>query len=246
MPDDRLSTLFTSDALAAFHDLARLIYEGTDSDEVYQAVCVAATLMVNGCDHASVLMRDPRGTYVTVAASDHVAADIDALERAIGDGPCLDAIDTETAQIDPDLTTHSQWPSLAACVLAATPVRGAMGFRMLVDGHKVGALNLFSDTPGAFDATSAAQAIVLASFASVAASAAALGEDVAGLRHAVQSNREIGKAVGMLMVLFDIGDTEAFDRLRRISQDMNIKLADVAARIVANREHFRPNRTSPL
>ena len=58
------------------------------------------------------------------------------------------------------------------------------------------------------------------------------------------SNREIGKAVGMLMVLFDISDTEALDRLRRVSQDMNIKLADVAARIVTHRGHFRPNNPS--
>jgi AmiR/NasT family two-component response regulator len=45
----------------------------------------------------------------------------------------------------------------------------------------------------------------------------------------------------MLMVLFGISDTEAFDRLRQTSQDMNIKLADVAARIVAHPEHFRPD-----
>ena len=237
--DVPLTSLFTPDALAAFDKLSRLIYDGTHTDDVYSAVCVAATLMVNGCDHASVLMRGPGDTYLTVAASDQVAADIDALERAVGDGPCVDAIDTERAQIDTDLTTHSQWPSLAACVLAATPVRGAMGFRILVDGRKVGALNLFSDTRGAFDITSAAQATVLASFASVAATAVALGQDVAGLRHAVQSNREIGKAVGMLMVLFDITDVEAIDRLRRISQEMNIKLTDVAARIVTHREHFR-------
>lgn len=246
MGDDALSALFTTDALAAFHELARLIYEGTHTDEVYRAVCVAATLMVTGCDHASVLMRSNDGSYVTAAASDEIAADVDILERAVGDGPCVDAIENEAAQIDPDLASHSQWPSLAAFMLASTPVRGAMGFRILVDGHKVGALNLFSDTPGAFDTNSAAQGIVLASFSAVTANAAALGQDVAGLRHALQSNREIGKAIGMLMVLFDISDTEAFDRLRRTSQNMNIKLADVAARIVSHRDHFRPNPRSPL
>ncbi|MCX8561182.1 GAF and ANTAR domain-containing protein [Mycolicibacterium mucogenicum] len=241
MADDPLRANFTPDALATFHELAQLIYEGTSIDEVYRAVCVAATLMVTGCDHASVLMRGRDGKYATVAASDHVAADVDTLECAVGDGPCLDAIETEAVQIDADLASRSQWPSLAACVLASTPVRGAMGFRMLVDGHKVGALNLFSDTRGAFDTNSAAQGVVLASFASVAVSAAAGGQEVAGLRRALQSNREIGKAIGMLMVLFDITDAEAFDRLRQTSQDMNIKLADVAARIVAHPRYFRPD-----
>jgi hypothetical protein len=239
--DDALSALFTSDALAAFRELARVMYEGTHTEEVYRAVCVAATLMVTGCDHASLLMRGKDGNYVTAAASDVIAADVDTLELAVGDGPCLDAIENEAVQIDPDLASRSQWPSLAACVLASTPVRGAMGFRMLVEGRKVGALNLFSDTPGVFDRNSAAQGIVLASFSAVATSAAALGEDVAGLRRALESNREIGKAIGMLMVLLDISDAEAFDRLRRTSQDMNIKLADVAARIVSHREKFRPD-----
>lgn len=240
-----MNALFTADALAAFGELARVMYEGTDTDEVYRAVCVAATRMVAGCDHASILMRGKDGNYVTAAASDQIAADIDTLERAVGDGPCLDAIENDAVQIDQDLASHSQWPKLAVCVLASTPVRGAMGFRMLVDGHKVGALNLFSDTPCAFDTNSAAQAIVLASFAAVATNAAALGQDVAGLRRAVQSNREIGKAIGMLMVLFDISDTEAFERLRRTSQDMNIKLADVAAHIVSHREQFRLDPRNP-
>jgi hypothetical protein len=223
-----------ADPTTVFAALAEIIYQGSDVAEMYAAICVAATLTVPGCDHASLLVRQ-NDRYVTVGASDQLAQRIDDLERRSGDGPCIDAIEEETPQIEPDLTTPSQWPKLAAGLLAETPVRGAMGFRILVDKRKGAALNLFSDTPNLFDAESAGRAAVLASFASVAINAIAKGEDAASLRRGLLSNREIGKAVGMLMLLNDFTEQEAFDLLRRHSQSLNIKLADVARQIIDRR-----------
>jgi transcriptional regulator with GAF, ATPase, and Fis domain len=223
-----------ADPSTVFAALAEIIYQGSDPSEVYAAICVAATLVVKGCDHASLLVRR-EGRYVTVGASDRIAQRIDDMERAAGDGPCVDAIEEETPQIESDLTTPSQWPKLAARLVAETSVRGAMGFRILVDKRKTGALNLFSDKAGVFDTEAAGQAVVLASFASVAINAVAQGEDVATLRRGLLSNREIGKAVGMLMMLQGLDEHAAFDVLRRYSQDLNIKLADVARTVIEHR-----------
>jgi transcriptional regulator with GAF, ATPase, and Fis domain len=223
-----------ADPATVFAALAEIIYQGSDSSEVYAAICVAATLIVKGCDHASLLV-DRHGRYVTVGASDRIAHRIDDLERLAGDGPCVDAIEEETPQIETDLTTPNQWPKLAARLVAETPVRGAMGFRILVDRHKTGALNLFSDTANVFDTEAAGQAVVLASFASVAINAVTQGEDVATMRRGLLSNREIGKAVGMLMLLHGVSEDDAFDMLRRYSQDLNIKIADVARTVIEHR-----------
>jgi hypothetical protein len=226
-----------ADPGTVFAALAEIIYQGSDVAEIYAAICVAATLTVPGCDHASLLVRQ-NDSYVTVGASDRLAQRIDDLERRAGDGPCVDAIEEETPQIEPDLTTPSQWPKFAAGLLAETPVRGAMGFRILVDKRKGAALNLFSDTPNLFDAESAGRAAMLTAFASVAINAIAQGEDAASLRRGLLSNREIGKAVGMLMMLHDLNEHEAFDVLRRHSQSLNIKLADVARHIIERRGQF--------
>ncbi|MGB6513626.1 MAG: GAF and ANTAR domain-containing protein [Mycobacterium sp.] len=223
-----------ADPSTVFGALAEIIYQGSESSEVYAAICVAATLVVTGCDHASLLVRRD-GRYITVGASDRIAQRIDDMERIVGDGPCVDAIEEETPQIETDLTTPNQWHQLAARLVAETPVRGAMGFRILVDRRKTGALNLFSDKPNVFDTEAAGQAVVLASFASVAINAIAAGEDVSTLRRGLLSNREIGKAVGMLMMLNGVDEHEAFDVLRRYSQDLNIKLADVARAVIENR-----------
>ncbi|BCQ09848.1 hypothetical protein JMUB5695_03298 [Mycobacterium heckeshornense] len=227
-----------------FAALAEIIYQGSDPSDVYAAICVAATLIVPGCDHASLLLRR-NGGYVTVGASDRIAQQIDDLELSVGDGPCLDAIEEETPQIEPDLTTPSQWPELAARLVAETPVRGAMGFRILVDRRKTGALNLFSDTANRFNTESAGRAIVLAAFASVAINAIAQGEDAATLRRGLLSNREIGKAIGMLMLLHKFSEREAFDLLRRYSQDLNIKLADVARAVIENRGQLPSRKLNP-
>jgi AmiR/NasT family two-component response regulator len=105
----------------------------------------------------------------------------------------------------------------------------------LVNNRKVGALNLFSDTPDRFDTAATERAIVLAAFASVALNAATSDENVETLRRGLQSNREIGKAVGMLMLLKDVTHDEAFKMLRRVSQEMNIKVAEVARAVVKER-----------
>src|ERR1700738_803675 len=224
----------TADPGTVFAALAEIIYQGSEANEIYAAICVAATLVVTGCDHASLLVRRD-GRYVTVGASDSIAQQIDDMERTAGDAPCVDAIEEETPQIETDLTAPNQWPQLAARMVAETPVRGAMGFRILVDKRKTGALNLFSDKPNVFDTESAGEAVVLASFASVAINAVASGEDVSTLRRGLLSNREIGKAVGMLMMLNGLDEHEALYVLRRYSQDLNIKLADVARRGVEHR-----------
>jgi ANTAR domain/GAF domain len=223
-----------ADPATVFAALAEIIYQGSNATEMYAAICVAATLAIRGCDHASLLVRE-NDRYVTVGASDRLAHQIDELERRAGDGPCIDAIEEETPQIDTDLTTPSLWPKLASVLVAETPVRGAMGFRLLVDKRKGAALNLFSDTPNLFDAESAGRAAVLAAFASVAINAVAKGEDAASLRRGLLSNREIGKAVGMLMLLHGMTEDQAFDLLRRHSQALNIKLAEVARAVIENR-----------
>ena len=222
------------DPPSLFTSLADIVAQGSTSKEMYAAICVAATLMVPGCDHAS-LMISRDGSCSTAAVSDPVAHRIDKLELSLGSGPCVDAMETQTAQMESDLTVGSRWPALAARVLAETPVRGAMSVRLPLDRGKVGALNLFSDMPNALDDSSIEHAVVLGAFATVATTAAAHSEDVATLRRGLTSNRAIGKAVGMLMALNDVSDADAFDILRRTSQASNIKLAEVAADVVRGR-----------
>ena len=230
-----MPTPFPSELLTAFRSMAEIVYSGESYDSVYDAVCSTAVELVDGCDHASLMLR--RGGRVeTVAASDDVARRIDELEKELGQGPCLDAIDEDEPDqhICPDLTEGSNWPELAIKIKSETDVEGMAGFRLRQDGLRVGALNVFSDTAGSLTEHSLEQAIMLTAFASVTLAALERGEEATTLRRGLESNREIGKAVGLLMAMHDIDDDRAFEMLAKVSQEMNVKVAEVAAQVVAH------------
>ena len=230
-----MPTPFPPELLTTFRAMSEIVYSDESYEGVYEALCRSTVELVDGCDHASLMLRRS-GRTRTVAASDDIARQIDAIEYALGEGPCLDAIDeSEPDQhICSDLTSGSRWPVLAARIMEQTEVRGMAGFRIRQDGQKVGALNVFSDTPGALTDHSLEQAVMLTAFASVALAALDRGEEASTLRRGLESNREIGKAIGLLMAMNEIDDDQAFQMLSKVSQEMNIKLAQVANQVIAH------------
>lgn len=230
-----MPTPIPADMSATFNAMAQVFYSGESYDSVYEALCRSAVEFVDGCDHSSMMLRR-NGRTVIAASSNEVAQQIDELEMALGQGPCLDVLDDDEPDqhICSDLTTGSPWPELARRVLEHTQVKGMAGFRIRQHGRKVGALNIFSDTPGALTEHSLEQAAMLASFAAVALAAVDRGEEASTLRRGLESNREIGKAIGLLMAMNNIDDDRAFQMLSKVSQEMNIKLAQVATRVIAH------------
>jgi hypothetical protein len=234
-----MSTPFPPELLTTFRAMAEVVYTGESFESVYDALCHAAVELVDGCDHASLMLRQ-KGRTRTAAASDDVARRIDELEQELDEGPCLDALDDDEPDqhICADLSEGSQWPELASRISGSTSVRGMAGFRIRQDGQKVGALNVFSDTPGALSGHSLDQAIMLTAFASVAMAALERGEEATTLRRGLESNREIGKAIGLLMAVHGIDDDRAFQMLAKVSQEMNVKVAEVASQVIQH--HRKP------
>jgi hypothetical protein len=111
-----------------------------------------------------------------------------------------------------------------------------------------GALNIYSRRPGALAPDAHEPALLLATHASLAltSTAAVTRADLvtAQLHQAIESRDVIGQAKGILMARRGISADEAFAELRRASQNLNIKLADLA-RIVAAR-HAELDLADPL
>lgn len=229
------------------NQLNTLVHQEPPAEQIYQAIVDAAKAFIPSCDHASLLIA--RGdTFWTAASTDEVAARIDALEVELRQGPCFDAIVDEPFQFDADLADGSPWPELTAQVLAETPVRGSIGYRLLVDEQKVGALNLHCDTAGRLTDQDAESGTILATFASSAVMTIAAREEAMGLSRALANSREIGKAIGLVMASHKITDQEAFELLRKTSQDMNVKVADLAAEVVRGQsvQFARTAKSSPV
>jgi hypothetical protein len=103
-----------------------------------------------------------------------------------------------------------------------------------------GALNCYSEYPEAFGAPDRGKALVLAILAGLAlvgSGGHAVAETEAGKVEAALANRAvIGQAHGILIERERTTPDRALDTLRRSSQHINIKLRDVAQRLVDTAE----------
>jgi hypothetical protein len=231
---DPMQTPIPREASEAFASLAKLVYAGTGTDEVLREICLTAVALIPGADHACISTLDANQQLRTQAASDDIARQMDRLESEAQEGPCLDSIKQDSVQHDPDITDGTKWKRLAELTLTRTPVRGMLGYQLMAGLGNRAAFNVFSDTPGALTRESVDVGSVLAAFASVALAAAERHATAENLRRGLESNREIGKAIGLLMAAHKVSDEEAFQILRSASSRTNTKLATLAVKINAS------------
>ncbi|MDV6271657.1 GAF and ANTAR domain-containing protein [Rhodococcus globerulus] len=166
--------------------------------------------------------------FESAAATGTVPTRFDVLQLAQGEGPCFDAVWFHQTVRIVDVVSDPRWPALMAEVREQTPIRSVLSIQLFTDGQELGALNLFSDRAGGFDAETEEQAINLATHAAIALSSARRGEQ---FRSALASRGLIGQAVGMLMERFDIDAIAAFQMLRTLSQEMNLSVLELARKV---------------
>ncbi|MEV5911225.1 antitermination regulator [Streptomyces sp. WAC 01325] len=198
-----------------------------------ERITASTTELVEGCDAAGILVLHDN-TVESLAPTHQMVTDSDQLQQRLGEGPCFDA--ARTAQGErvfriADLTGLQQrWPAYAPQA-HALGVGSMMGFLLFTEDEDLGALNLYSHKPGAFTEASEVAGWLLASHAAVAFSSA---RTHAQMEQAVATRHLIGQAMGILMGSHHLTEEQAFDVLRRYSQENNIKLREVA-RLICER-----------
>ena len=103
----------------------------------------------------------------------------------------------------------------------------------------MGALNLYSTAPDAFDDSDVALASVFAAHASVAMASVRRQER---LEKKAESRDVIGRAKGILIARSGVSDDEAFAMLKAASQRMNVKLRDIAQTVTDQKPMPSPQR----
>ncbi len=221
----------SQDRAAFFAELSEELHGDVSEPLTFEKVIKRAVDTIPGCDHASITLRGRRGRAETVASTDELATRADEFQYVLEEGPCLDAAFESTDFVIDDLRSEQRWPQWAAAT-AELGLRAALAIRLHSDSETLGALNLFSDTPHAYDGEARTIAMIFASHAADAMSNARL---VTGLRAAMESRHTIGIAQGVLAVRYDITYERAFQVLHRLSNDRNIKLRDLAQQILDER-----------
>lgn len=220
----------------SFAELALALFSSESVAGTLQSIVDLATSSIDGCDAAGVLVVED-GVSAPSAISDPVVAELDSAQLETGEGPCLDASSTGTAFYAEDLLDDNRWPAFAPKAVALG-IRSVLAYPLL-DG-RMSALNLYGRLPWAFGATGRAQGLLFATLARLALSSAEDRESEekrsGHLTEALRTRELIGQAQGILMERERITADQAFDVLRRASQHLNVKLREVAERLVETGE----------
>jgi len=173
------------------------------------------------------------GRFSTAASTDEQSRRADALQYEVGSGPCVDAILDDTIYVTEDVACDQRWSLWGKRVSTELGLRSVLAYRLslLDDSGAVAALNVYSDRLGAFDDRAVGAGLVLATHGSLLVTAQLARDKAANLLKAMESNREIGVAMGILMHRHKLDREQAFAVLRVASQDSNRKLAEVASEV---------------
>lgn len=216
-------------AVLAFRELGSQL--GSSTAGSLQAVVDVAAARVGGAGWASITTRGG-SRWVTAASTGARAVEADALQYEMGTGPCLDAIVDETIYNPEDLRHDGRWPELGRRLADELGVESVLSFRLALDGAAtVGGLNLYADKPHAFDEDSVTVGLLVATHAAAVVSLRDNRERTEHLERALQSNRDIGVAIGILMTAHKITRDQSFDLLRIASQHTNRRLHDISLEV---------------
>lgn len=172
--------------------------------------------------------------FHTEATTDAGATQADALQYALGFGPCVDAVRDDSVYVSGDIACDERWLEWGVRVHCELGVRSVLAQRLRLseDAGVIAGLNLYSHQANGFDEHARAIGLVLATHGGLLMNASLANDRARNLKRALESNREIGVAIGVLMNEHRLSHAQAFDVLRAASQDSNRKLADVALEVV--------------
>lgn len=225
-----------TDLRSAVDMLAELDIElaGSAASDPYQAVVDTVVTRIAHADSASItLLR--RDTFSTVSATDARARRADAIQYELQSGPCVDVILAEAHYQPADLRHDQRWPEFGRRVHADCGFISMLSYRLhteLADDDSIAGLNIYADRAEAFDAADAETGYLLATHAAMAIAAATNLDQVTNLRRALETSRQIGTAIGILMTRHRATPDQAFNLLRLASRRSNRKVHALAVDVI--------------
>jgi GAF domain-containing protein len=231
--------------LTTLEELTRLLVEDASLEDLLDHVLELTARAVSTCSAVSVTVVDDRGGYRTVARSSEDAELVDVVQYDLADGPCVEALRSGEERHVDDFAEDERWPQVAARALE-------LGFRcvvaapLAVNGSVIGALNVFgADVAGLSAADRDLIRRIAAPAASTLANARAyerVSRLAEQLQEALESRVVIEQAKGVLMARERCDADTAFALLRRVSQDSNRRLREVAEAVVDGHQAARRPR----
>jgi ANTAR domain/GAF domain len=181
---------------------------------------------------AGIMLADPGGSLMTVAASDERARLLELFEIQSDEGPCRDCYRLGAAVVNVDLEgARERWPQFTPQAISGG-FRSANALPLRLRSQVVGSLNLFHAGTGGLGEAELRMAQALADAATIGIvhqRTIRRGEVVAGqLQLALTSRIVIEQAKGVLAERLRISPDNAFEVLRGAARSRNRLLSDLA------------------
>lgn len=216
-----------------FQDLVRSMANRQGSLEIEPVLHYACTA-IPGADHAAVTLASG-GAPETIAATGDLPVEVDRVQYSLGEGPCVAALSVSDVVWVDDLALDDQFPRFAPKAVDLG-IRSMLSTRLYLSASERAALNLYAARPAAFESDHVAVAAIFASYTSLVLLNRLHQDKAMRLERALESNREIGVAMGILMAQRRWTQAEAFERLVDASQSLNRRLRDIAAEVNLTRK----------
>ncbi|BCJ50622.1 transcriptional regulator [Actinoplanes sp. NBRC 14428] len=213
-------------------DLARSLQDESDLQDTLGAIVTAAVGTVPGAEHAGLTVAQSGRRLRTCAATADVVQEVDAIQYATSQGPCLEASHEHRTIRLPDMNRERRWPDF--CMRTARlGILSMLSFQLYVERDNMGALSLYSTRANAFSDESEHVGLLFAAHAAVAMAGARREQE---LVRALSARDLIGQAKGILMERHKLTGDQSFQLLVRASQRANTKLTDIAHQLVETGE----------
>lgn len=204
--------------------------------ETLRRIADLATEALPPAAAVGITMLDDQLRPTTAVFTDELAPAIDQGQYEDGDGPCLMAFrEGRIVRVDDTRTVIDRWPRYSDDALQHG-VHSTLSLPLVAGDDVFGAFNMYAREAGAFSEEDEDAAFLFVTQGSVVlANARAYWEAfelASGLRLALATRAVIERAKGKLMATEGCSDEEAFAIMVRASQRENVKLREIARRLV--------------
>ncbi len=226
----------TMNTSTAHEKLAAIVLSAQPLGATLGLIARIAVDELPGIDEASITLIE-RDRPQSVAFHGPHAVQLDERQYESGYGPCIHAAATGTTIAIDDMAGETAYPDFAAQAVACGIKHSlAIALPVTLPG-RTAALNLYgSNAP--LDQAGRDLAHSFAGYAAVALTNAAVLDgalaEVQQMQAAMASRAVIEQAKGIIMAKRGCTPEEAFDALRQVSNDSNLKLRDIAVDLVRN------------
>jgi GAF domain-containing protein len=218
-------------------EVADVVYlvqqEATNVDSLLDELTESAATSVPGARYAGITVAGRDGTVRTASSTGRYPELLDKIQQAHREGPCLSAVwEQHVIRID-DVAIDERWPVYSRDAAEQTPIRSIVSFQLFKEHQMMAALNLYAEQPDVFDDDAVELGLIFATHTALAWKMMRREEQFRG---ALASRDLIGQAKGMVMERFKIDAVQAFELLKRLSQNSNTPVAAVARRVIESEQ----------